>query len=265
MHQLKRRLPPSPYLTKSIDSICQLAYERGVRLLIDAEQDMFQNGIDDWTMQFASKYNKSPNYATIYGTYQAYKKITPVLLARHLAQAQDGKFTLGIKLVRGAYLESDPRECFHNTKEDTDACYDSIASSILTRRWNVTLQGKGDFPAAHLVLATHNATSVKKVRDICNTGGAKSDIAFAQLQGMADEISCELLLEAGQTARADITPMAPGLSTYKYLVWGTIGECMNYLLRRAHENRDAATRTRSSRDAMWAEVVRRFKRVFRLA
>ncbi|KAG6038072.1 hypothetical protein E4U41_004606 [Claviceps citrina] len=263
LHQLKHRLPASPYLSKSIDSICQLAHERGVRLLFDAEQDALQDCIDDWTMEFARKYNTSAS-ATIYGTYQAYKKVVPRILEQHLAQAQEGGFTLGVKLVRGAYLGSDPRECFHDTKADTDACYDGIAASVLTHQWNSTLQGHGDYPAAHLVLATHNAESVQKARAICDAGGAKADIAFAQLQGMADEISCELV-EASHSARTHSASTAPKLPVYKYLVWGTTGECMKYLLRRAHENKDAVQRTKNGRDAMWAEVVRRVKNTLRLA
>ncbi|KAL7929701.1 FAD-linked oxidoreductase-like protein [Trichoderma chlorosporum] len=257
LNQLKNGLPPSPHLSESIDAICRLARDRGVRLLFDAEQDMLQDGIDDWTMQFARKYNDSPDTATIYGTYQAYKKNCPAVVSRHLADAQREGFTLGIKLVRGAYLGSDPRECFHDTKEDTDACYNSIAASVLTRQWSATVQGQGEFPNAHIVLATHNVESVRRARAICDAGGVKSDIAFAQLQGMADEVSCELV-EASQSAQKDNANARP-LPVYKYLVWGTTGECMKYLLRRAQENKDAVQRTRNGRDAMWAELVRRCK------
>ncbi|KAK5987030.1 putative proline oxidase-like protein [Cladobotryum mycophilum] len=263
LHQLQHRHTPSPHLYKSIDSICQLAHQRGVRLLFDAEQDMLQDGIDDWTMQFARKYNTSPELATIYGTYQAYKKMTPTVLSKHLAEAQKEGFTLGVKLVRGAYLGSDPRECFHDTKEQTDGCYNSIAASVLTRQWTPTVKGEGAYPNAHIVLATHNAESVRRARAICDAGGAKSDIAFAQLQGMADEVSCELV-EASQSAQME-NSNAPALPVYKYLVWGTTGECMKYLLRRAQENKDAVQRTRNGRDAMWAELVRRCKNVVGLA
>jgi hypothetical protein len=126
---------------------------------------------------------------------------------------------------------------------------------VLTRQWNATVTGEGAFPPAALVLATHNAESVRRARAICDAGLARSHVAFAQLQGMADEVSCELV-EAGSQSRAGAASTLPA---YKYLVWGSTGECMKYLLRRAHENKDAVSRTQSGRDAMWAELVRRFK------
>ncbi|KAM5343452.1 hypothetical protein ACJ41O_011989 [Fusarium nematophilum] len=258
LFQLKDRLAPSPALYKAIDSICQLAHERGVRLLFDAEQDMLQEGIDDWTLEFTRKYNKGLDEAVIFGTYQAYKKNCPEVLARHLALAQVEGFALGVKLVRGAYLNSDPRHLFHDTKEDTDACYDALAASVLTRQWSPDVRGEGQYPSTSLVIASHNAESVRQSRAICDAGRAKSDIAFAQLQGMADEVSCELV-EAGQADKAKLLP------AYKYLVWGTTGECMKYLHRRAHENKDAVQRTKGSRDALWSELIRRCKSVVGLA
>ena len=268
LHQLSKRLPASPFLAQSIDTICKLAAERGIRLLFDAEQDALQDGIDDWTLAYARKYNRDPANAVIFGTYQAYKKCVPEVLASHLKLAQEEGFTLGVKLVRGAYINSDPRHRLHDTKEDTDACYDGVAASVLTRQWNATVQGGGAYPSASIVLATHNAESVRRARAICDAGAAKSPIAFAQLQGMADEVSCELV-EAGTqrqktaaSVSASARATASALPAYKYLVWGTTGECMKYLLRRAHENKDAVQRTRDGRDAMWGELVRRFKAAF---
>lgn len=224
---------------------------------------MLQDGIDDWTLEFARKYNQSRD-PVIYGTYQAYKKGAPAILSNHLGLAQKEGFSLGVKLVRGAYLGSDPRHLFHDTKEDTDACYDALAASVLKRQWTSAVQGRGEYPAASLMIASHNAKSVRQARAICDAGAAKSDVSFAQLQGMADEVSCELV-EAGQAAREEKGDLAPALPAYKYLVWGTTGECMKYLLRRAQENKDAVQRTRDSRDAMWTELVRRCKSVVGLA
>ncbi|KAM0345637.1 hypothetical protein ACHAPU_006291 [Fusarium lateritium] len=254
VHNLSRDQEPSQYLYKSMHNICNLAQQRGVRLIFDAEQDALQKGIDTWTMIFARIYNTADT-ATIYGTYQAYRKVTPSILSLHLADAQQHGFTLGVKLVRGAYLGSDPRHCFHDTKAETDTCYNAIATSLLTQQWGPFTKGNGAFPNAHMVLATHNAESVRQARVICEAGKAKSRIMFAQLQGMADEVSCELV-------KSNLSNKVT-LPAYKYLVWGTTGECMKYLLRRAYENQDAVQRTQSGRNAMWVELVRRCKKAVR--
>lgn len=261
MADLQNRALPSPALARAIDAICARAVSRGVRLLFDAEQAAIQPGIDDWTLSYMRKYNTKPGHAYIYGTYQAYLKSCPATLASHLKAAQEDSFTLGVKLVRGAYLGSDPRHLIHDTKENTDACYDGIAESVLSRQWNDTLAGTTEFPQASLILASHNADSVRKAREICEYGGAKTEISFAQLMGMADEVSCELLPTSGKRGLAAV-PDRRSVQAYKYLVWGSTGECMKYLLRRAYENRDAVQRTKAGRDAMWWELVRRFKGIF---
>src|SRR5262249_27014065 len=156
----------------------------------------------------------------------------PDVLASHLKLARDEGFTLGVKLVRGAYINSDPRHRLHDTKEDTDACYDGVAASVLTRQWNATVQGNRAYPSASILLATHAAEPSRRARAICDAGAAKSPIAFAQLQGMADEVSCELV-EAGTqrqktaaSVSASAVATASALPAFKYLVWGTTGECM---------------------------------------
>lgn len=277
LYSLSERMPPSPALASAIEDICACAAARGVRLLFDAEQAAVQGGIDDWTLEYMRRYNTQPGRAVIYGTYQAYLKSTPATLASHLAAAEEGGFTLGVKLVRGAYLGSDPRHLIHDTKEQTDAAYNGIAESLLRRRWGEVLRRAGGEEGAaspmrslvSLVLASHNAESVRRARAICDAGEARIQVAFGQLQGMADEVSCELVSAGKAAAMSRETPngMVDGghdkrkaLESYKYLVWGTTGECMKYLLRRAHENRDAVQRTRAGRDAMWAEVARRARK-----
>jgi hypothetical protein len=273
LYTLSKRLPPSAALASAIDSVCDLASARGVRLLFDAEQQAVQAGIDDWTLAYMRRYNRDGGRTVIYGTYQAYLKSTPAILSSHLAMAQKEGFSLGVKLVRGAYLGSDPRHLIHDTKADTDAAYDGIAAALLRREWSgplvrpeATASTSPDFPAVSMVLASHNRTSVLKARNLIAAGATQTDVAFAQLQGMADEVSCELVASpppagsAGQDAKT-----LDRIKAYKYLVWGSTGECMKYLLRRAHENRDAVERTRSGRDAMRAELWRRVKGVFTLS
>ncbi|GAP85475.2 putative proline dehydrogenase [Rosellinia necatrix] len=271
LYALKNRLPPSVHLKKAIDEICDLAAERDVPVLFDAEQTAIQAGIDDWTLEYQRKYNTKPGHAIIYGTYQAYLKATPALLGSQLAVASKEGFTLGIKLVRGAYLGTDPRHIIHDTKADTDAAYDGIAASLIKRQWGPVLQQDVAFPQVSILLGSHNRESVCKARKIRSSPEcAGTELAIAQLQGMADEVSCELLVAKA----ADKTEKKTGQTTtlcgeapraYKYIVWGTTKECMKYLLRRAHENKDAVSRTKSGRDAAWGEVKRRARALVGLA
>ncbi|KAI1259197.1 proline dehydrogenase [Xylariaceae sp. FL1019] len=261
LYALKNRLPPSKPLAAAIEEVCELAKELDVPLLIDAEQTAVQNGIDDWAMHYQRRYNTTPGHAIIYNTYQAYLKATPLALTSHLDMASKEGFTLGVKLVRGAYLGSDPRHIIHDTKEDTDNAYDGIAASLITRRWGSVLkQHEAAFPPISIVLGSHNLESVCKARAIRNSpASAGTELAIAQLMGMADEVSCELLGKKQDCEKSGLVEkgVCEAPRAYKYIVWGTTKECMAYLLRRAHENKDAVQRTKAGRDAAWNEVKRR--------
>ena len=291
---LKNRQPPSPHLAAAIDEICALARAKDVPLLIDAEQTAVQDGIDDWVMHYQRKYNTTPGHALIYNTYQAYLKSAPATLARHLHEAAAAGFTLGIKLVRGAYLGSDPRHIIHDTKAETDAAYDGIAASLITRRWGPVLrpqqqqqqkqQDMPEFPRVSVVLGSHNLESVRKARALRESGDAApgTELAIGQLMGMADDVSCDLLasnqaireqMRQGQDQTGATANEKPHhlqraaeaeavTKAYKYVVWGSTKECMAYLLRRAHENKDAVSRTVVARNAMWDELKRRMRAFF---
>jgi len=270
LYSLLNKAAPPPALKEAIDSVCDLAASRGVRLLFDAENNAVQPGIDAWTLDYMKKYN-TPTEAVVYGTYQAYLKSLPSLLSSHLAIARQENYAIGVKLVRGAYIGSDPRHLIHDTKADTDACYDGIAESLTRRTYSSSLpaaEGESGmpFPAVDVVLAGHNQLSNRKIQAIraeqAEKGEERVDLVYAQLQGMADEVSCELVHKSKElqgSEKFDI-PRA-----YKYLVWGSTGECMKYLLRRAQENKDAVERTRDSRNAMAGELNRRVKTFFGLA
>jgi len=263
LKHLKATIACAPEFEMAVHEICQSAEHKGVKLLFDAEQTTLQEGIDNWTMYFAKIYNKER--ALVHGTYQAYARKTPQVLARHLNMALENDFVLGIKLVRGAYLGSDPRDLFWSTIEETHQCYDSLARSVIQSKYGKMLTpvegGSPTFPRVGLVLATHNAESVRlagQLRDLqAQRGEARIELAYGQLMGMADNVSCQVV----QTARARSRYQSAGEQAnvevpkaYKYLVWGSMGECMKYLLRRAHENRDAVTRTVEARQALGREL-----------
>lgn len=263
LRHLLQGLPLPVDLEAAMTEICERCRQRSVRLLVDAEQHVVQSTIDTWVMEYQRRYNRSFIFrgkpsALVYNTYQAYLLSTPATLSRHLTAAQDEGFSLGVKLVRGAYLGSDPRHLIHRTKEDTNRAYDAIAASLINREYNQTLMpDPGSFPSVDLVLASHNRTSIQKAQAIRNrqkhSGLPMIEMVYGQLQGMADDVSCELVQESRVVSEGS----GEGPLVYKYLVWGTVGQCSRYLLRRAQENRDAASRTRDMQLAVIAELRRR--------
>ena len=268
MRQLAATLPPSKSIEEAITETCELAKARDVRLLFDAEQDAVQRGIDAWTLRFQSRYNKtSLGQATVYGTYQAYLHSTPANLARHLVIAQQEGFTLGVKLVRGAYMSSDPRHLFWSSKEETDRAYNGITEALITRRWNNVLKPLAEsildkVPETAFVLASHNHETVKKATALrmeqIEKGEPKIEMAYGQLMGMADEVSCELVMTAKARGMVPCEKRdSIGPKAYKYAVWGSVGECAKYLVRRAEENRDAVSRAKGTRAALKAEILTR--------
>ena len=262
LQHLHRTIPCAPAFEKAVHEMCQRAQTRRVNLLFDAEQDSLQDGIDNWTMYFARHYNKVDK-ALVYGTYQAYKKKTPEVLADHLELARKENFVVGVKLVRGAYLNSDPRELFWSTIEETHNCYNGIARNLMQRQYGVHLKPAvvgSEFPVVDLFLASHNAESVRLARELRDQQAQNSEprikLAYGQLMGMADNVSCELVKDARDRMEQN-DPKVDIPRAYKYVVWGKMGECMKYLLRRAQENKDAVTRTVEARQALGKELGRR--------
>ncbi|KAJ5662120.1 uncharacterized protein N7477_009736 [Penicillium maclennaniae] len=272
LRHLQNEAMPSEFMDSSIQKVCDLAISRGVRLLVDAEEQAVQPGIEAWIMKYQKYCNsQTPGRAIFYGTYQAYLRSTPITLNRHLEMARRDGYTLGVKLVRGAYMKTEPRQLIWAEKEDTDKCYDEIVEALLTRRYNSMLQAPNkdatELPPVNVIIATHNRESVRKAHAIRVQQSLKGedfgvDLSYAQLQGMADEVSCELL-QGFESAEASVgaTPMAAP-NVFKLLTWGSVQECMGFLLRRAVENTEAVGRTKDSQIAMIAELKRRCLKVF---
>jgi hypothetical protein len=264
-------------MDQAIQQVCDLAVSRNVRLLVDAEEQAVQPGIEEWTMKYQKYCNsRTPGRAVFYNTYQAYLCSTPSTLARHLEISRREGYTLGVKLVRGAYLKTEPRHLIWSKKEETDECYDGVVEALLTRRYNSMLKSASaehatDLPPVNVIIATHNRESVRKAHTLrlqqaARGEGSDVELSYAQLQGMADEISCELL-EGFQSAEAEEgQKAAPAESpnVYKLLTWGSVKECMGFLLRRAVENTEAVGRTKQSQEAMFGELKRRARLAFGL-
>ncbi|KAL5477271.1 hypothetical protein EMCRGX_G024043 [Ephydatia muelleri] len=87
------------------ETLAECASNRGVRMMIDAEQTYFQPAIHHLTVHtLMPKYNsKKP---IVYNTIQAYLKDSGPALQQDFATSDVMGFSYGMKLVRGAYMES---------------------------------------------------------------------------------------------------------------------------------------------------------------
>jgi proline dehydrogenase len=234
-----------PDILDAMDEICTVAQRQNTRVWIDAEQQVYQNTLDAWTVELMRRYNKN-GHALVYNTLQAYLKHTPDNVLKHLKLAQTEDWSLGIKLVRGAYIAHERRDVIHDTIEDTHRAYNTIVKNLLEQSFPGVAKDK-PYPRVQLFLATHNEESVKKAiqvqRDLVLASKPTIRIEFGQLQGMADEVSCSLLQLCDKNqSKIDESAFRP--SAFKCLAWGTTQECLQFLLRRLTENKGAMDRTR---------------------
>jgi hypothetical protein len=252
----------------AVTAACDAAAAKGISLLPGAEEEVTNPGLEAWNLQLQKKYNTTERgYAVVYTTYQCYLKAIPERISQHLEKASKEGYTAGVKLVRGAYLNSEPKGLIWESKEGTDACYDACAEAVLKQSWTSSIRPSSPsipFPKVNIVLATHNhdslrtALSIRQKQLLTSAPESLPRLAYGQLQGMADEISQELV--QSETKKADTQA-----KVVKCMTFGTITECLNFLLRRASENKEAALRTADTRKAMGAELWRRWRVAFGLA
>lgn len=157
--------------------------------------------------------------------------------------------------MRGAYLSSDPRDKICDNQMATDNQYNEAVQMLFDAQHGAQVA---------LIIATHNKDSVCKARAAakaanCGEDGAGvRELSYAQLMGMADDLSFGLAVEGKHRMeeakeRGEANPKAE-VKVYKYVVWGSIQECVQYLLRRAQENQTAVGRSKESVDACWTEM-----------
>ncbi|PPJ55686.1 hypothetical protein CBER1_05874 [Cercospora berteroae] len=258
--------PPAEF-SAALHQIMRTAQAQGTRIFLDAEQQVFQTTIDRWTVDLMRQYNVDGEVLVL-NTYQAYLKATRGIIRDHLKLAQQEGWALGVKLVRGAYILHDIRSRIHDTKADTDASYNGIAQSLLTRSYDDI--GTENFPKVRTFLAGHNANSIQRAaklhKNLVLQGDKPSTLEFGQLYGMADHVSGELLLrvEAAREAAQHLTgqeaetqkQVAPRV--FKCVHWGSVRECLHFLTRRAAENQGSSDRLRDglleARRELWARL-----------
>lgn len=214
-------------VVKRVDCICKYAHDSGTPVFIDAEESWIQNTIDRLAESMMKKYNTEK--AMVYNTLQMYRHDRLDYLKEQLEVAKREGYKLGVKLVRGAYME----------KERERAGVMDYPSPIQPDK----VSCDNDFNTALKILVeeleycafcngTHNEESSLYLADLMeqyNIEKTDRRICFAQLLGMSDHISFNLAHHE--------------LLVSKYVPYGPIKEVMPYLLRRADENTSVAGQT----------------------
>jgi len=227
-----------------VKEICEVAYQQGQPIFIDAEDSWIQDAIDQLTLEMMEKYNRER--PIVFSTLQMYRTDRLQYLKDSRRQAKADGYIYAVKLVRGAYMEKERERAkqmgypspIHATRADTDADFDAAIEYCLRH-----------YQTMSFVAATHNEESTRLLASQMHELGIAPDhpnIFFSQLYGMGDNISYVLA--------------AKGYNVTKYVPYGPVAESVPYLIRRAQENSSAAGQM-SRELEMIARELRRRKQV----
>ena len=108
---------------KYINDICEIVLQNNCKILIDAEDYKIQGMINSISNDLMYKYNI--NDVHIYKTYQCYRKDSFETINNDFNESFNKHFNLGIKLVRGAYYNTDYKyNILYDNIQDTHYNYD---------------------------------------------------------------------------------------------------------------------------------------------
>ena len=223
------------------DEVCKFAQEKDVEVLIDGEESWMQDAADDLCEAMMQKYNTTK--PIVYNTLQMYRWDRLEYLKQLHERAKADGFKLGIKIVRGAYMEKErERAQEHNypspiceSKQATDINFNDTLKYILNHLDEISL-----------FIGTHNEQSCYLAMELMEQLGIDkkdNNVWFGQLYGMSDHISFNL---------ADL-----GYNVAKYVPFGPVKDVMPYLIRRAEENTSVAGQTSRELNLLKQEKARR--------
>ena len=228
-------------VVKRYEEVCQMAFDRNVVIMIDAEESWMQDSTDDLVNQMMEKFNKEK--AIVWNTIQMYRTGRLEYLAQDLENAKAKNYFLGYKFVRGAYMEKERKRAeemnypdpIQPTKQASDDNYNAAIDFVLQNLERVS----GFF-------GTHNEKSTELVMSKMQTMNLPHDhpqIHFGQLYGMSDNITYFLGSEK--------------YNVCKYLPYGPVKDVVPYLTRRAQENTSVAGQTGRELGLIQKELDRR--------
>ncbi|WP_034058990.1 proline dehydrogenase family protein [Lacinutrix jangbogonensis] len=225
------------------NTLCSLAKSKDVEVLIDGEESWMQDAADDLIEEMMAVYNIDK--PIVYNTLQAYRWDRFDYLKACHERAKEKGYTLGFKIVRGAYMEKE-RERAQEKGYDSPICKDKKTTDDNFNKCQRYILDNLD--AISLFIGTHNEESTYMALELMETLNiSKEDnrVWFGQLYGMSDHISFNLAKR--------------GYNVAKYLPFGPVKDVMPYLIRRAEENTSVAGQTSRELSLIKKERKRRKK------
>ena len=220
--------------------ICDKALKYDVPILIDAEESWMQDAADVLVEGLMEKYNVDK--AIVFNTLQMYRHDRLEYLKSLQQKALKGNYHIGLKIVRGAYMEKERQRAREN-KYPSPICKDKIATDI---NFNAAIKFMMEHDKMALFAGSHNEESSYLLLGLAKKhkiSPSDQRLWFGQLYGMSDHISFNLAKE--------------GYNTAKYVPFGPVRDVMPYLIRRAEENTSVAGQTSRELNLIKEERVRR--------
>jgi len=226
---------------RRVERICDEAAKIGQPVFIDAEETWVQDAIDRLADEMMERHNRGR--VLIYNTIQLYRKDRLQFLRESRKTANAKGYLIGMKLVRGAYMEKERERAaemgyespIQPDKESTDSDYDAAVNYCLDHLDEISF-----------VAGTHNDESTFKLAERMHREGIANDhphIYFSQLYGMSDNLSYVLAKH--------------GYNVSKYVPYGPVRDTLPYLIRRAEENTSTAGQVSRELVMIKAELERR--------
>lgn len=210
--------------SQRVKNICSEAAKIGQMLFIDAEESWIQPAIDELAESMMQAYNQKK--AVVFNTIQLYRHDRLQYLKDAFNRAENGGYFLGLKLVRGAYMEKERARAL-KMNYPSPIQPDKLSSD---RDYNDALR----FCMTHInqiaiCAGTHNEESCRLLASLMadsNVEPNHPNIWFSQLLGMSDNLSFNL--------------SNAGYNVAKYVPYGPVEAVLPYLIRRAQENTSIA-------------------------
>jgi proline dehydrogenase len=224
-----------------VDEICKVASEKKVPVFVDAEDSWYQDYIDKVVESMIFKYNNESSI--VYNTIQLYRHDRLQYMKDLISRCNSNGKKLGLKLVRGAYMEKEREQAVKKNYPDPIQKDKQATDNDFTKAVEFCVE---NIKTVSLCAGTHNEKSVLHLTSLMKKKAFKNNdsrIWFAQLLGMSDHISFNLSKE--------------GYNVAKYVPYGPIKEVIPYLVRRAEENTSVSGQTGRELSLIKIEVERR--------